>query len=65
MQTTNKPVVRITGQNGNTLNLASICAIALKRNGMRKEADELSSRVFDCKSQDEAIKMFAEYCILQ
>ncbi len=65
MPLTTKPVVRITGQNGNTLNLASLCTIALQRNGMRKEADELSSRVFDCKSQEDAIKMFGEYCILQ
>lgn len=64
MQTADKPHVQITGQNGNTLNLVAICTRALKKNGLHKEAEELSSKVFDCKSQDEAIQLMGEYCVL-
>ncbi|PTK45336.1 hypothetical protein BUZ69_10785 [Staphylococcus saprophyticus] len=54
-------VVRLSGENGNTVNLAGIVANELKRNGYRDLGKEVFERLGEQKSQDDAIQMFMEY----
>lgn len=54
-------VVRLSGENGNTVNLAGIVSNELKRNGYRDLGKEVFERLGEQKSQDDAIQMFMEY----
>lgn len=54
-------VVTLTGENGNTLHLATVVAKALKKHGYRDYAMEVRERVHEMSNQDEAIQMFMEY----
>lgn len=54
-------VVKLTGEDSNTIHLASVVAKALKKHGYRDMALEVRERVFEMSSQDEAIQMFMEY----
>jgi hypothetical protein len=56
-----KPVVKLVGENGNTMNLLRLCARALKKENLRVEAQEMSDRVFNCSSSDEALWIMQEY----
>ena len=51
----------IVGADGNIFNLIGISCMALKREGFYKEADELSTRVMESKSYDEALNIIMEY----
>jgi len=57
----NKPKVKLVGQNGNVFNLLGICTKALKRAGQYEEAQELKKRVFSSGSYDEALALMLEY----
>lgn len=57
-----KPKVSFVGKNGNTMNLLAICTKALKEVGQTKEADELTVKVFDAGSYDQALSRMREYC---
>jgi len=57
-----KPKVKLIGENGNVFNLMGICSKALKREGLEKEAKEMSNKIFDCGSYDEALQIMMEYC---
>jgi hypothetical protein len=56
-----KPTVRLIGENGNVFNLASIVSNALKKEGLKKEAEEFKSKLFQCKSYDEALRLMMDY----
>ena len=51
----------IVGADGNIFNLIGISCRALNREGFYKEADELSTRVMESKSYDEALNIIMEY----
>ena len=51
----------IVGADGNIFNLIGISSRALKREGFYKEADELTTRVMESKSYDEALNIIMEY----
>jgi len=53
--------VQLVGQNGNVFNLASIVTQALKREGYYQEAQEVKTKLFECKSYDEALRLFMDY----
>lgn len=57
-----KPTVQLTGQDGNVFNLIGICSKALKRAGQADKAKEMSDRIFECGSYDEALQIMMEYC---
>lgn len=61
----NKPIAKVTGEDGNVFATLSICVTALKKAKMRVEADELSKKVFKAGSYDEALAVMSEYCELQ
>lgn len=62
MENTNKPKVKLTGQDGNVFNLLGICTKALKRAGQSEEAKELTKKVFSSGSYHEALSIMQEYC---
>lgn len=62
---TEKPIAKVLGQNGNVFNLIAICSRALKDNGQSDKAKEMSDRVFDSESYNEALSIMSEYCELQ
>ena len=57
-----KPIVKLLGENANTMNLLAICTKALKRSGQPDRAKELTARIFDCGSYHEALHIMSEYC---
>lgn len=57
----NKIEVKLIGEDGNIFNLLGIASRALKRNGQRDEAEEMSERVFKSNSYDEALIIISDY----
>ncbi|MBF0795233.1 hypothetical protein [Mammaliicoccus lentus] len=61
----NKPktelIVQLTGEDGNVFNLCSIVVNALKREGYRKEAKEVSERLWGSSDYNDALRLFSEY----
>ena len=56
-----KPVVQLTGEDGNVFNLVGICSGALKKAGKPEEAKTMPQRVFSCGSYEEALAIMGEY----
>jgi hypothetical protein len=56
-----KPDAPMIGSDGNIYNQVAIASIALKDQGLREEAKEMSNRVFRSGSYDEALGIIAEY----
>jgi hypothetical protein len=56
-----KSIVKLTATDSNIFSILGKCTKALKDNGQRKEADELSSKVFECSSYDEALRLCMDY----
>ena len=56
-----KPKAAIIGANGNVFNLMGICSQALKKAGYPDKAEEMTKRITNAKSYDEAIFIMCEY----
>lgn len=56
-----KPRCPLIGADGNVFNLIGIAARTLRRNGMRDEAKEMSERVTNSGSYNEALSIIGEY----
>ncbi len=56
-----EPKCALIGQDGNIFNLVGIASRTLKRNGMQEESKEMSNRVFNSHSYDEALDIIGEY----
>ncbi len=50
-----KPVVQLTGEDGNVFSLLGICSRALKKAGKPEDAKAMQQRVFGCGSYEEAL----------
>ncbi len=61
---TQKPKAKVTGEDSNVMTTLSICTKALKRAGMPEKASELTTKVFNSGSYQEAISIMGEYCEL-
>ena len=59
-----KPVAKVIGENGNVFNLLAICSTALKRAKQKQLAEEMTNKVLNSKSYDEALCIMGEYCEL-
>lgn len=59
-----KPKVRLTGEDGNVFVLMGICRKALKRAGQDDKVSEMTDRVSKSKSYHEALNIMGEYCQL-
>ncbi len=56
-----KPNCPLNGQDGNIFNLVGIAAKTLKRNGLSSEASEMTERVFNSGSYEEALGIIGEF----
>lgn len=61
MEQNQKPVVELTGKNGNIFNLTNVAARALKQNNQYQEAEEMKEKIFNSSSYDEALMVIMEY----
>ena len=56
-----KPNCPLIGEDGNIFHLVGIAAKTLRRNGMSTEASEMSTRIFNSGSYEEALGIIGEY----
>ena len=56
-----KPTVKLTGENGNIFHLVSITSKALKKAGLMDVAEKMKGRVFNATEYKEALKIIREY----
>ena len=56
-----KPICKLIGEDGNIFNLVSIVRRTLIKEGMKDKANELVSRLNECKDYDEALTLIQEY----
>jgi len=56
-----KPNCPLIGEDGNIFHLVGIAAKTLRRNGMSTEATEMSTRIFNSGSYEEALGIIGEY----
>lgn len=59
-----KPKAKVIGENGNVFVTLGICSKSLKKNGQHEQAKEMTDRVFNSGSYDEALQIMMEYCEL-
>ncbi len=60
--TSEKPKAKVIGQNGNVFVTLGICTQALKKAGLREQADELTEKVFGADNYNKALNIMQEYC---
>lgn len=60
-----KPIVKLTGENGNVFNLIAICGTALKKVNQYDLAKKMQDEVFASKSYNEALAIMAKYCEIE
>ena len=56
-----KPDCPLIGEDGNIFHLVGIAAKTLRRNGMSTEASEMTEKVFNSGSYEEALGIIGEY----
>jgi len=56
-----KPICKLIGQDGNIFNLINIVSKVLKNNNFHDEAKEMTDRIFNSRSYDEALRIISEY----
>lgn len=56
-----KPLAAIIGADGNVFNLIGICSRALKTAGFPEKAKEMTNRITNSKSYEEALSIMCEY----
>jgi len=61
MEVVDKPVCKLTGEDGNVFNVIGVVSKCLKANGFRDEGNEFTSRAFTCSSYDEVLRLAATY----
>lgn len=64
MESQSKPVVQLTGQDGNVFNLMAICSRALERSGQPDKAQEMYDKITKGEGVDyyKALAIMMEYC---
>ena len=61
MQENDKPKVRLVGEDGNIFNLIAIASKALRYYGQREKVSEMTQRVYESQSYQEALSIILEY----
>jgi hypothetical protein len=62
MKTMNEKLkCKLIGEDGNVFNLIAIAARTLRRTGQSKAAKEMTDRILQCGSYDEALMIIQEY----
>ena len=60
-----KPVVKLTGQDGNVFNIIGLCRRALRREVSEERANEFATKAFNAGSYDEVLQLAMKYCEVQ
>ena len=56
-----KPICKLVGKDGNVFNLIAIVSKTLEKAGLKQQATEVTSKVMDAESYDEALRIMMEY----
>ena len=56
-----KPDCPLIGEDGNIFHIMGIASEALRENGMQEQAEEMRSRIFQCRSYDSALSIIGDY----
>ena len=56
-----KPDCPLIGEDGNIFHIIGIASEALRENGMQEQAEEMRSRIFQCRSYDSALSIIGDY----
>ena len=56
-----KPDCPLIGEDGNIFRIMGIASEALRENGMQEQAEEMRSRIFQCRSYDSALSIIGDY----
>jgi len=56
-----KPRVKLIGTDGNVFALMGKCTQALRKAGQAKEADQITEKIFNCGSYQEALTIMQEF----
>ena len=56
-----KPDCKLIGEDGNVFNLMGLAVRTLRHNGLEAEATEMTDRIHECGSYDEALGIIGEY----
>ena len=56
-----KPDCKLIGEDGNIFNLMGLAARTLRHNGLAEQATEMTNRIHECGSYDEALCIIGEY----
>ena len=56
-----KPDCPLVGEDGNIFRIMGIASEALRENGMQEQAEEMRSRIFQCRSYDSALSIIGDY----
>lgn len=62
LNTTEKPKVKLIGEDSNVFYLMGICSKALKNAGQAEKAKEMSQKIMASESYNEALNIMQEYC---
>lgn len=65
MEGVKKPIAKVVGADSNIFTTLGICTTALNKAGLRKEAKELTDKVFEAESYSKALAIMSEYCELR
>lgn len=60
-QEVSKPECPLIGQDGNIFNLVGIASRTLREHGLSQQAKEMTQKVFECSSYEEAVNVLGEY----
>jgi len=56
-----KPICKLIGEDGNIFNLINIVSKVLKNNNLHSEAKEMTDRIFNSRSYNEALRIISDY----
>jgi hypothetical protein len=65
MEATKKPKCKLVGEDGNVFNIIGLVARALKKEGLKEQAEEFTSKAFQSGSYDEVLVLAMEYVEVQ
>ena len=56
-----KPIVKLSGQNGNVFNIISLVGTALRKAGLRDKQKEWETKTCACESYDDVLTLAFNY----
>jgi len=56
-----KPLCRLIGEDGNVFVLTSIVAKVLKKNNLHEQVKEMTDRILNCGSYNDALNIISDY----